>query len=217
MRHFKLLSLAAMAVLALVAFAGAGSASATVLCGTSASPCASPLPNDTTLRMDIKTSTNMLMTTSGGFVNPTFTCTSSALDLTTTSAGGAAVTNLAGDLRGMTLSGCSSANPAGCSSAWTVTGLPTAWSVMWTTGNNGTLSLATPVMTVSCVLSGIPVNCSFGNGGSVTGSVTGGTPAEVRFINQTLAITAGFGCPTAAQVNATYSVTTPSPLFLTNN
>jgi hypothetical protein len=70
------------------------------------------------------------------------------------------------------------------------------------------------VITYSCPILGTPVNCSFDNGGTINGSFTGRTPAEVRFINQPLASTGGFGCPTAASFNAAYASTAPSALFL---
>jgi hypothetical protein len=216
MRNLKKLSVAAMAVFALVAFAGASSASATVLCQTTGTPCAAMLPPGTTISADLKTATNAVLTTSGGLANPTLTCTSSGVDIDTTTTGSAGGTVL-GDLTALSFSGCTSVNPAGCSSAATVTGLPTSGSVAWTSGNNGTFTVTAPVVTFTCTIVGFPVQCSFGNSGSVSGAFTGGNPAEVKFTNQSIASTGGFGCPSAAQWNATYSVTTPKPLYLTNS
>ena len=217
MRNLKKLSLAAVAVFALVAFAGAGAASATSLCATPAvTMCPSPLAAHTLIRADLKTGVNAVLTTSGGLANPTLTCTASSVTITTTSAGGTGVTDLPGDLTGLTFTGCSSMNPSGCTNTGEVAGLPKSGSVMWSSGSNGTFTVNAPTVSFTCPIAGFPVTCAFGGNGDVTGSFTGGNPATVQFTNQSIASTGGFGCPTAAQWNATYSVTTPNPLYLTN-
>jgi hypothetical protein len=220
MRNVKTLGLAVLSVFALVAFAGATTASATKLCPTSGTPCAAPYASGTTFNAKLETGTNAVLTTSGGLVNPTLTCTASTVRLVSSSAG-AAGTPVTGNLTGLTFSGCTSVSPAGCSSSATVTGLPKSGSISWTSGNNGSLTVNAPTVSFTCPIFGIPTTCSFGGSGTVTGAVTGGNPATVRFTNQAIASTGGFGCPTSAVWNAQYVLTavsgSPTALFLTNS
>jgi hypothetical protein len=225
MRSSKMLGLAVMAALALTAFVGAGTASATRLCSvagtgtpTVCSPATNVKPSGTVISAAKKTGTNVVLTTSGGAVNPTLTCTASTVSLTTTSAGGGAGVNVTGNLTTLTFTGCTSTSPSGCSSSATVSGLPTAGFAAWTSGNNGDLTANAPTVRFTCPIFGFPVNCSFGGTGSVTGQVTGGTPAEVKFTNQAIAATGGgFGCPASAVWNATYTVSSPAALYVTNS
>ncbi|HEV7753926.1 MAG TPA: hypothetical protein VGO71_20400 [Baekduia sp.] len=221
MRNLKTLGLAVISVLALVAFAGATTASATRLCSTAGTPCAAPYASGTTFNAKLKTGTNAVLTTSGGASNPTLTCTTSTVQLVSSSAGGGAGVNVTGNLTGLTFSGCTSVNPAGCSSSATVTGLPKSGTIAWTSGNNGTLTVNAPTVSFTCTILGFPVNCSFGGSGSVSGTVTGANPAGVKFTNQSIASTGGFGCPTAAVWNAEYVLTavsgSPTALFVTNS
>jgi hypothetical protein len=225
MRSSRMLGLAVIAALALVALAGASTASATRLCSvpgtgtpTVCSPSTNQYPSGTVISAAKKTGTSVVLTTSGGIVNPTLTCTASTVALTTTSAGGGAGVNVTGNLTTLTFSGCTSTSPAGCSSSATVSGLPKTGFAAWTSGNNGNLTTNVPTVSFTCPIFGFPVNCSFGGSGSVTGQVTGGNPAEVRFTNQAIAASGGgFGCPSSAVWNATYTVSSPAALYVTNS
>jgi hypothetical protein len=57
MKHLKMIGLAAVAVVALMAIAGAGTASATVICDTNTNPCTSKWASETQLEFHVKTGT----------------------------------------------------------------------------------------------------------------------------------------------------------------
>lgn len=60
------------------------------------------------------------------------------------------------------------------------------------------------------------MQCTFAGGsGSIDAIVTGGNPAIIDVVNQPLAATGGFGCPTASTLNVRYQTT--SPLYITNS
>jgi hypothetical protein len=69
----------------------------------------------------------------------------------------------------------------------------------------------------TCTILGIPVSCSFGAGGTISGTLFGGNPALVTFANQAIAASGGFGCPSTAILNATYTVGYPKPLYVSNS
>lgn len=204
MRHLKMWTVAAMAVFALAAFAGAGTASATVLCSTSSNPCTGTIyGSGTTITGSVDTN-KAVLTTSGGIINPTITCATSNTTLQTTSAGGSG-SAVTGNVTALSFSSCTSVNPSGCSSSATsITGLPASGSASLTTAPNGTLSIPTaPVVSFSCPVFGSPVTCSFG-GNSISGTIHGGNPADIAFTNATINSTGGFGCPTSAKWTAKY-------------
>jgi hypothetical protein len=219
MRNFKMLGLALISVFALVAFAGATTASATVLCKVATSPCpaGSVYPSGTTLTGSLKPTTNAVLTTSGGSANPTLTCTSSNETLVTTSAGGGAGVSVTGNLTALSFTSCTSTNPSGCSSSGTVSGLPKSGSAAWTGSFGGNLVLNAPTVSFTCPILGFPVTCNFGTG-TVTGVLTGGNPVDVKFTNQSIPSSGGFGCPTAATWNADYNGTgTNAAVWVTNS
>jgi hypothetical protein len=209
MRRISSLVAAALAATALSATLGADAAPATRLCEvhTFSLPCAwaDTRPAGTVLSMSlVPLASQAILTTSGGAANPTFSCASSTAGLRTTNAGGGPGVNVNVQLTTLTFSSCTSVNPSGCSASATVTSLPTSGSFAWTGGNNGDLRVTAPVVQFTCPILGIPVTCSFGNGGIVTGQATGGSVMTIRFTNQAIVSTGGFGCPTSATWNAQY-------------
>ena len=215
MQQRKFLSLAAAAVLVLVALVGAGTASADRLCSTNVSPC--PAGNiyasGTSISASLKAGATAKVTTSGGLINPTITCTASSVGLKTSSAGGGSGVAISGSLTSLSMSSCTSTNPSGCSSSGTVSGLPTSGSISHSSSFNGSLTAGAPAVKFTC--SGLA--CTFGGSGNVTGSVSGGNPAGVTFSNQTLASAGGFGCPTKAVWSAAYSAKSPSAIWVTGS
>jgi hypothetical protein len=220
MRHLKMMGLAAIAVFALVAFAGATTASATRLCSVATTPCpaANIYPVNTSFPADLLAGTNAVLTTSGSpvGVNPTLTCSASGVGVTNSNTGGGAGTPVNGHLGSLSFSSCTSVNPAGCSTSATVGSLAAATgTIAWTSGANGTLRLTPPTVSFTCPILGAPVTCVFGGSGTVDGTLTGGATPVVDIVNQAIASTGGFGCPTASQWNARYSVT--KALFVSNS
>jgi hypothetical protein len=215
MRHLKTMGVAVIAVFALVAFAGATTASATRLCATNTTPCSS-IYTHTNFHSTLATGQPAVLTTSGGIINPTLSCTTSTVSVTNTNAGGGAGVPVAGKLTSLSFSGCTSVNPAGCSSTATIGSLASATgTIAYTSGMNGTLRLTPPTVSFSCPILGSPVTCTFGGSGTVDATVTGGTRAVIDVRNQNIASTGGFGCPNASTWNATYH--TSNTLYISNS
>jgi len=209
MGGIRKLGLAAVAVLALMAFGGVASASAenTTLCSTNSNPCpaANQYAANTTFNANLKVGTDLIWTTSGGFQNPTMTCTNSPVASKNTAVSGnplpVSITSWALNDGGSPPAPCTSTNPT-TTCTMTLNNLPYSGNVNFGgTAGNGTLTVNNLNMTVAC--SGLPT-CTY-SAASVTGSVTGGSPAEIVFNGVTLSI-AGFGCSTSAHVTATYDL-----------
>jgi len=225
MRLIKSMALAAIAMCALVAFAGATTASATRLCSVSTSPCPSGnvYPSGTTINGTVN-SAGAVLATSGGLVNPTITCTASTNTLQSTSAGGGSGVAITGNLTALSFSSCTD-NLRSCGTSGTVTGLPSPGSVSWT-GSPGafdgslTVGPNLPSVTFTCRTGTTSFNCTFGGSSSVTGQVTGGLPARVSFNRANIPIAAGSGaqCPRTASWTATYnSTSTTNGYWLTDS
>src|SRR5690242_5480095 len=78
MHRLKMIGIAAIAAMALTALVGVGSASATEVCTVNTSPCPSASMHGPENHVEA-TSNNVVLTTSGGIVNPTVTCTGSTI------------------------------------------------------------------------------------------------------------------------------------------
>jgi hypothetical protein len=90
MRCLKMLGLAAVAAAALAAFVGAGTASATVLCHTTTTPCSQKWAVGTAVQFDLQTGTSAVWQTTGGVTLNT--CTGGTLKGTISNAGSATET-----------------------------------------------------------------------------------------------------------------------------
>ena len=216
MKQLKIIGLAVVAAMALMAVAGAGSAAAaggTTLCKTNETPCAAA--NHYLSGQEIvASSTNARLTSSLGDV----TCEQSEVKGSTTSTGSnkAAVS---GSITSLSFTkNCVLHTPFGFTDACTITSinLPYAASVTNTAGTmNGTLTVSgSPGAKVDC---GSALKCQFtAKGGSITLDVTGGAPATVTASSEPLERTVYEGgiCPSEATWDATYTVTTPNPLWL---
>jgi hypothetical protein len=211
MRHLKILGIAVIAAFSLVAFVGATTASATRLCSTNTTPCGNVYANDTVFTTHLKTGTNAVLTTSGGVINPTLTCNTSTVGVTNSNQGGGAGVAVLGRLTSLSFTGCSSVSPTGCSSSATVGSLTGATgAIKYTSGMNGTLQLTPPLVGFHCPVGPNIVLCTFGGSGTVDGTITGGNPAIVHIVNQSIATSGGtLGCPTASTWNAQYQTTVP--------
>jgi hypothetical protein len=87
MKYVKILGLAAVAAAALMAFVGAGTASATVLCSTTTTPCNSVVPNGTKIGFSLEPGAAAVLTETGG--EPLDTCEKSTVtgELTSSNTG----------------------------------------------------------------------------------------------------------------------------------
>jgi hypothetical protein len=212
MKQIKIMGLCLVAALAVMALVGAASASAaeTTLCKTehanSVCPQAEHYNSGTSITGT--NSGNAVLTTSGGFINPTVTCTKSTVGGKTTATGGNPLT---GSITTFTFTGCSWSG-----GSCTVTSVNTPYSagIEWTSGQDGTFTAGSsgkgePGASVTC--EGIALTCTYTK--EVSLEAEGGKPAKIYAKNESLKISGGFGCPTEAHWTATYTVS-PSPLYV---
>lgn len=209
MKYLKMLGLAAVAAMALMAF-GAGSASATELCSTNTSPCTgTKYGSGTVIKANLKSGTIANLTNSLGNV----TCTTSTVEGKTSSAGGGTGVAVKGSITSLKFSNCTQDVFGSPSCTVTATGIPAAVQGVATGGGNGKMTTGTAGAEVVCL--GF-IECSFSAPG-IELTTTGGNPAHVTASNEVLKIEeGGFLCPSEAKWDATYEVSTPKPLFLVN-
>ncbi len=205
-----MLGLAAVAAMALMAFIGAGSASASELCSTNTAPCTGTMyPEKTAISAKLKGSTVATLTTSTGTVR----CAKSTVGGETTNTGttGEAVF---GTITSLTFTECKLAFFFTCSIA--SVGLPATAEVAATGGGKGSMTVTEdgsgePGATVECFGGGL--NCTFTTP-DITLDVNGGNPAIVVASQEEL-VAEGTECPTeVSKWDAEYEVTAPKPLFV---
>jgi len=210
MKQFKMLGLAAVAALGLMAMVGAGTASATELCSTNTSPCTGTMyPAGTVVSAQLKAGTVANLT------NPisNVICQKSTTAGKTTNTGekGVAVT---GTIESLTFTECKTASGVACTVK--TLNIPYSASITATGSGNGTLTVTSggtgnPGATVVC---GTLINCSFSTASAVLG-VTGGGPAIAKA--NAIALTPSGGiCPLESHWDAEYEVKEPNPLFIVN-
>jgi len=210
MKQVKMLGLAAVAALGLMAMTGAGTASATELCSTNTSPCTGVMyPPGTAVSVQLKPGTVATWT------NPiaNVTCQKSTIGGKTTSTGakGVAVT---GAIESLAFSECKTASGVACTMR--TANLPYAASFTATGGGNGTLTVTgggtgDPGVAVEC---GFVINCTVTTADASL-EVTGGNPAIAK-ANALPFTPAGVTCPKEEHLDAEYEVTAPKPLFIVN-
>jgi hypothetical protein len=198
-----MLVLAAITALAATAIAGAASASATVLCKTNTTPCSEKYSAGIQIKADSASGTTVkLVNAEGGAVN---SCSSGALTSPTENVGGATETvRSALSTSGLTWSSC----------AWPMTTVKAGeFEIHWISGGvNGTLTLKGLEITMD---TGAPFGtCSYTSlkAGSHAGTITGGlTPTldVFAFLEKTSGI-----CPSGVRWQGTYTVTSPTPLYV---
>lgn len=200
MRYLKMLGLAAIAAAALTALAGAGSASATVLCSTTADPCPSgqDWPVGITLDWSLVPGTSIVQTDTAG--NVLSTCKESTVKWTMTKTG-SSVETVTGVDEETTFGACTFptktiklANTEIHKIAGTSNGTVTADGVTEITINNPFFG--------SCIY-GVP------NGASL-GEITEGKPPIFHVNAVTVKLSGGAGCPATDKWTATYTLTSPA-------
>jgi hypothetical protein len=203
MKYIKILGLAAVAAMALMAFVGASSASATVLCKVSTSPCPTGSMYEPGTVIE-GVSTNATLTSDLA----TVVCTNSET-VAKTETTGSSTTTVTGTITALTFTGCT-ANNGTVKCTVTVQGLPYHAEVHWGSGVNGTLTVkahaggVSPGATVVCA--GL-ISCTFENT-LFTLPVNGGNPATIVANAVPLERTAFGGtplCGTTAAWDATYT------------
>lgn len=198
MKNLKMLVAASAAAAALVAILGAGTASATVLCSTTADPCPAgqKWPVGTTLDWSIPSGQSLkLVDTSGNVLD---TCTTSTLKWTITNAGSATET-VTGVDEGTTFESCT----------FTTTTLllgKTEIHKIAGTSNGTVTSDGKTEMTIQSPLG----DCVYGyEAGVDLGTVTEGIAAHTE-VNIVMQKFSGVLCPTTAKETGTYVLTAPT-------
>lgn len=200
MKYVKMLGLAAVAAMALMAFAGAGTASASVLCQTATNPCGSPYANGTTIEATLESgSSAILKNTSSSIVN---TCTSSTVSGSLTNGNATETARGAVTTAGLTFKNCLD-EPT--------TTVTAGQLEIHATDDKGNGTVTATGVTVTMLVSG--VTCAYTAGGGIDlGTYTEST--------KTIHITAvvpkdnnhsSFLCPAATAVwEANYVITKPT-------
>lgn len=201
MKYLKMIGLAAAAVAALAAILGASSASATVLCSTTADPCPSAAqiwPVGTTLDWSVPSGKSIVIVSTEG--SELDKCSTSTLQWTITNAG-SATTTVTGENEGTTWGSCT---------------FPTKTLTLGKTEihkiagtSNGTVTEEGPFeVTINTVFFG---SCIYGatSGVSIYDLIEG-VAAETK-VNAVVEKFSGsaFACPSTAKMTGDYVLTSP--------
>ncbi len=206
MKSTRMLILVALA-LASSAIIGVTSASATALCKENTTVCspAQRYPSGTSVKGSLKPGTNFELAGS-----LTVQCSSSTLTGKTTAETG---DPLPVEITAISLSGCT----GGCKSA-EAHHLPYNAGVEAGSGGDGTTEFESggsgnPGVNMSSCL-GLGATCNY-SAAALNWTFTGGTQAIIQAKRAPLTIDEGSSpfCPHAAELNATYEITSPSPAF----
>lgn len=201
MKYLKILGLAAVAAMALMAFAGAGSASATVLCKTTPKendcPSAWDYPAATTISGDA-TGSVLIEETNGVSVT---TCTNGSMEGSTSNTGSGTET-VKGKFKTIILSGCNA----------TVTLISLGeFEIHANDEHDGIVTSKGTEITIS---SSLLSSCSFSTGtGALFGTFKSGAESTLT-VNSVFTKTAGpITCPATVRWTSTYNVTSPKSLY----
>ena len=200
MKYLKMLGLAAVTVAALMAFVGAGTASATVICKTE--PIAGVCPEGwdyaagTKGKASLKPGTTAVLRTTAGSVEDT--CAESTVEGTSENTG-SATTTVKSTLTTLTFSNCTNT---------TDTLEPGLGELHWISGtNNGTLTTFGTRVTMN--LAGI--SCTYGTGtGTDMGTTVGGNPGSLAVNAVINKVAGGFICPSDTIFQSEYVATNPT-------
>jgi len=198
MKYLKMLGLVAVAAAALMAFVGASTASATVICSTTTTPCNSLWPNNSTV--DFSLVNSALLKEPGPEGSTINTCTESTVKGTLTQGTSTTVTKGAVAKENLTWGKCNFPTTTTVGGTLTISNI--------TGSSNGTVKGDGFRVTMNTFFFG---TCIYGTGeGGHLGVITEGNPgifhAEAVVLKQE---GSGGLCPEKAEWNATYQVTEP--------
>jgi hypothetical protein len=214
MKHLKMLGLAVMAAMALMAFTGASTASATALCKTNNTPC--PIEwhynTGTEIHATLDPGTTAILKTTGGAIENT--CSESTVAATTENTGGAEETVKAEVIVRHTAPVTTDLTFGGCTNTTDVLEGGTLEIHHIAGTMNGTLTAKGFKVTI--LLAG--VTCIYTAGAGIDlGTLTGGTMATMD-VNAVVNKSEGsFLCPATAIWEAKYTVTKPEPLYVSES
>jgi hypothetical protein len=206
MKNLKMLGLAAIAALGLMAFVGAGTASATTLSTDAAGTVHYEVGQE--IHATLKTGTSALLEDTSN--NPIATCTGSTVkgkieDPVVETAGKKfpSGTWVTGAISALTWSGCSQTTTT------TATG---SLEIMKTGADEGEIVGKNSKVTLSV----FGVSCVYGTSpeGTKIGTVKGGEAPELSISASIPRVEGGFLCPSTGRWTATYIITTPHALHI---
>jgi len=207
MKYAKMLALAAVAAGALMAFIGAGTASASVICSTTADPCPAgqAWPNGTTIDFSIPAGQSAILKDTAG--NTLDTCTGSTVKGKITNTGSATET-VTGSIEELTWTGCTFTTKT--------VSLNNKLKVHKIAGtSNGTVTSDAQIeVTINTVLFG---SCIYGVATTEdVGTISEGIGTNSVFTANAVATRFGSNaaCPATSKWTGTYVLTTPSTTTL---
>lgn len=199
MKHLKTLGLAAIAAAALMAFLGTASASATVLCSSTAEPCSTQKwPVGTRLEFSLTAGTSLTWVNGGTTLE---TCKEAVLKSDITNAGSGAST-VTSENKTLSFNGCTFAN------GFTKLGGLEIHNISGT--SNGTVTASGEVgWTFNNPLFG---SCVYGwTTGGVVGTITEGKPATLDLNTGIVRLSgSSISCPANGNLNGSLTQTGPS-------
>lgn len=200
MKWIKNLTLGAIAAAALMAFLGAGSASAAQLCATSGAGAECAGTGKFEYSGSITgTSTNATLSTNLSNVE----CSDSATTIVANSSTGAPIL---GEVTALSFSGCQTEGLVHTACTVTVKNLPYSASL-----EGKTLTVTDPVGAGAKVVCGTIISCEFLTSAANL-AITNGEPTVAVAKEVALSHESGAICPSTATWDATYSVTSPAGL-----
>jgi hypothetical protein len=203
MKHLKILGLAVVAAAALMAFVGASSASATVLCKEGKGEVC---PEGQTYPAGTKIEAKLVAGTKAKLVTAfkTIECEESAVSGETSAEEAEPLTGPEGTLS-FSKCNCETVNVL---KAGTL-------STTWIAGtNNGTLSSTGSETTVQCASLFGTVHCIYVTEKTDVGTLAGGNPAKLTAKATIPRLTTDSLCAEKSEWSAEYEVTSPKPLFV---
>jgi len=213
MKHLKTLGAALIAAAALTALFGAGSASATVICSTTADPCPAgqAWPNATVLDWSIPSGSSIVLKDTSG--NTLDSCTTSTMEWEITNTGSATETVTGKYKEPLSSTGTTW---GGCTFTTTTLNASAKWKIHKIAGtSNGTVTSDSAIeWTTNTALFG---SCIYGVASTTDiGTITEGIGTGTKF-NVNAVVTrfgSNFACPATTKMTATYVLTTPSSTTL---
>jgi hypothetical protein len=207
MKYVKILGLAAVAAMALMASIGAGTASATVLCNvnilTTGCTTATPpqhYPAGTPIHASLPTGNEALLETTGGTILDR--CKKSTIKGEVKNAG-SSTTTVSGPIQTLTWEECTTTTNT------VITGELEIHHIAGT--DNGTLTAKNTQVTV--VVFG--ESCIYGAGAGLDlGTLKGGSPATISINTIVKKVGGGGLCPAETRWTASYTVNEPNPLYV---
>lgn len=195
MRYLKGLALAAAVAAVFVVF-GAGTASATVICKTKTSPCASPYAKGTVFKGVLTPGTKAVL--KAGFATIECTQGDGSIEMTT---GGSATETVKGVTKTLGFGGCNAE----------VKVLKTGkGEIHWTSSSNGTFTAEGMEITVNT----LGVDCVYG--GKISSGITlnGGESPTININAKVSRLSGGFLCSDPGTMTSSLTVTEPIPLYV---